>query len=124
MKLTARIFGLALWVALPSYSYWYWIPTTDFMYLEQINSSTLITLGVRYDAPYPYYIQRKDAVSSIACNQINFTPPTGKEMQWFSLISTAVSTGQDISIMGDCDVPSGVVNVDGRNGGGRVVMGR
>jgi hypothetical protein len=119
---TTIVIALFIGAPISSFSYWYVIRTADFNRIEQSNTSTTITLAVRSAAAAPYYIQRADVSSTNKCNQINFTPPVGKENMWLSMLLTAVASGQDLTIAGDCDEPSGQVNVDGRNGG-RLTLG-
>src|SRR4051812_28847949 len=120
---TAIAIALIIGAPISGFSYWYVIKTADFNHLEQMPASSLITLAVRTGAASPYYIQRADAAATSKCNQLNFTPPVGKENMWLTILLTAVSSGQDLTIAGDCDEPSGTVNVDGRNGG-RLQLGQ
>ena len=124
MKILTRAMGILFVSLSSSFSYWFILHTTDFNHLEQINSSTLITLAVRYDAPSPYYIYRYDSPTSYRANQVNMTPPVGKEMQWLSILTTAISTGQDLMVSGDWDSVYQVVNADAVHGIGRLSLGR
>lgn len=115
------ILALAAATAVPALAGtdWWKIHTTDFYRVEQMNSSTLIAVGLKYPLT-SITIYNLDNGNPCTCGQVNLTPPTGKESKWLNILLTAISTGRDVYVYGNC--ASSVVDADAVNSTGRIQL--
>lgn len=72
---------------------WYTIPLSTFPALTVNGSNSMITLQAPDGSAKP-------CCAGYSVNQIQITPPTGKESQWLSIILSAISTGKNIRVTG------------------------
>lgn len=101
---------------------WWRIHTSDYYRVEQINSSTKIVLALKIgvNSVTIYNIDGSANGNPCSCAQIELTPPVGKESRWMNIVMTAVSTGRDLIIYGNC--ASTVLDVDAVNSTGRIQL--
>ena len=104
-----NIFALSL-PALAGNDTWR-ISTQDFYQIEQTNTSTKIVIGVKTGVTYlPIY--NVDGVNPCNIDHLELVPPAGKDSRWMNLVLTAVSTGRDLIVYGDCNTISKTLTAD------------
>ena len=98
---------------------WWRIHTQDFFRVEQMTLSTKIVVAPKWGI-VSLTIYNTDGVNPCTCSQIELTPPAGKESRWMNIVMTAVSTGKDLIIYGNC--ASAILDVDAVNSTGRIQL--